>query len=148
MVGVKIFDGKADPLDSICRLKELFRRDIRKFALKFPKSHDQLLLELPPLRGKPGKMKFLSENVSIVNIVEELKRCDSMLPNARLLNNIIVPPREAVYVQHISSTKLLYSHQHSAISLLCGKTPPRAVVMKTSTSSGKSLVYQVSYQLI
>lgn len=86
------------------------------------------------------------EACEISNILLKLRE---MEPNEEFISERIIASRQAVHSNvNISDTKNLYSHQEEALEILESEADIKALVLHTSTSSGKSLIYQVCIPLL
>jgi hypothetical protein len=135
-----------DPVEMVKAYRESFTSYLTKFTIHNPSDHDTRLLSLSPIRISDRKARLqMIEPHDINSVLSDLK---SGVMDVELLSERIVSARQPIYRETSVGVggvlRKLYSHQHEALDVLASGQNIKALVMRTSTSSGKSLVYQVS----
>jgi hypothetical protein len=133
-----------DPVKMVKSYCDAFDSLLTSYMTLHPTDHDDFLLSLSPIRIDSCKARLeMIEERDINNILLELKNEEF---DGELISERIVPGRQPSYSDTNESArglKKLFSHQREALDLLDSDDRTKALVLHTSTSSGKSLVYQV-----
>jgi ATP-dependent helicase YprA (DUF1998 family) len=133
-----------DPVKMVKRYRDDFDSCITNYMHQHPTDHDSLLQALSPIRmnGRGARLEMI-ESRDISTILSEIKSEEF---DVELVSERVVPARQSARSDSDETSgglRKLYSHQQEALDLLGSANYIKALVLHTSTSSGKSLVYQV-----